>query len=451
VLSQIRVDFSMVLNLLLSHTPEEIKGIFQNSFATFLNLADQRPGLDQRLKRGGGRLISFLSDALCGGPEFVLDLIRRRAAMIRKIKELKRKLRLLEVRLSRLANPVPGRFFLDRRGRMYCTIKQHTKQDEPGVLACRVKRKVYGKGGRLRLKWVPPRKASYILETVLELPSSDDPHKLKELMAKTAETGIPAILEHLPKGEKELSELRPINTRALVLDQELNDLVCNRCAHLKICRGNTGGALRDALHEFGSVLDGAHAVRIRLWHDFVKHLAFLKEEGFVTQNCQITHDGFWASQLRLDEPLMVAEGLRRGIFPGSDPALLGSLVAPLVYKRETYVSHDESRVPGRLLKAFDRMKKALAPLMEHKAGRGFEVRSIELWPAVTIYAWANGHQPWERLLEISSMAEGDLAMLVSRTADNLRQIASLTRVYPGIAQNAGDAVSIILRESVVMD
>jgi superfamily II RNA helicase len=73
-----------------------------------------------------------------------------------------------------------------------------------------------------------------------------------------------------------------------------------------------------------------------------------------------------------------------------------------------------------------------------------------MWRAATIYAWANG-QPWERVLEIAGMAEGDLAMLVSRAADNLRQIASLTRVYPAIAQSAVDAMAMILREPVVME
>ena len=147
---------------------------------------------------------------------------------------------------------------------------------------------------------------------------------------------------------------------------------------------------------------------------------------------------------------MIAEGLRVGVLSDSDPALLSALVAPFVYDRETEVKLDESKIPKRLSSACNRIKKALGPLMERKAVRGFEVRPIQLWPAATIYAWANG-QPWEKVLEIAGMAEGDLAMLISRTADNLRQIASLTKVYPDTAQSAGEAVAIILREPVVMD
>ena len=85
------------------------------------------------------------------------------------------------------------------------------------------------------------------------------------------------------------------------------------------------------------------------------------------------------------------------------------------------------------------------------AARGYnDVRPMAVWPAATIYAWANG-QPWDKVLKIAGMAEGHLAMLVSRTADNLRQLASLTKVYPAIAESASDAVAIILREPVLMD
>jgi hypothetical protein len=55
------------------------------------------------------------------------------------------------------------------------------------------------------------------------------------------------------------------------------------------------------------------------------------------------------------------------------------------------------------------------------------------------------------VLDIASIAEGDLAMLVTRTADNLRQIASLTELYPAISRGAVDGIGMILREPVIMD
>ena len=47
------------------------------------------------------------------------------------------------------------------------------------------------------------------------------------------------------------------------------------------------------------------------------------------------------------------------------------------------------------------------------------------------------------------MAEGDLAMLVLRTADNLRHIAGLQAVFPAMASTARQAIDLILRDPVM--
>jgi len=415
VISQIKVDFSMVLNLLLSHTPEEIKQIFQRSFSTYLNLANRQQGLDRRLKKAGLALIALLDEALCAGPEFVLELTRKRAALISEITDLRHRLKGLESRLSKTANLVPGRLFLDRRGRMYCAIKPQSRRDEQGVLACRVKQGVPTRGKHVKMRWFRPEKVSQILDRVLELPPPEDLHRLVSLLAETSQTEAPTILDHLPLGEHEASALRPLHGRILLLEQGLDRLICNHCSHFRMCHGKPKGSFRHLLEDFAFMWDAANAVRMRLW-----------------------------------KPLMIAEGLKTGVLSGSDPALLAAMVAPFVYDRETEVKIDESKIPKRLLEAYDKTTSALSPLMERKTVRGLEVRPIPLWPAATIYAWANG-QPWERVLDIAGMAEGDLAMLVSRAADNLRQIASLTKVYPAIARSAVEAIAIILREPVVMD
>ncbi len=450
VLSQIKVDFSMVLNLLLSHSPDQIRGIFQRSFATYVNVINQEPGLERELRKAGSKLMAHLPDALCAGPEFVIDLIRKRAALKREINDLRRKLKILEARLSKVANLVPGRLFLDHRGRLYCAVRYHVRRDEQGVLACRVQARIPFRGEHVKMRWFRPQKVAQILDRVLDLPPLDDPQAIKALMARTAQQDLPPVLETLPHGEQGVSELKPMRTRSLFLEQEIDGLICKECAHLRTCHGKSGGTFRRVLDTFSLMWDSAHAVRLGLWNDFVKHLDFLKGEGFVSEDNKLTPDGLWASQLRLDQPLMIAEGLRTGVLPGSDPALLGALVAPFVHDRDVEERLDEATVPKRLLNAYHKMIKALSPLVERKVMRGFEARPIALWPAATIYAWANG-QPWEKVLEIGGMAEGNLAMLVTRTADNLRQIASLTKVYPAIARSALDAIDMILREPVAFD
>jgi superfamily II RNA helicase len=67
-----------------------------------------------------------------------------------------------------------------------------------------------------------------------------------------------------------------------------------------------------------------------------------------------------------------------------------------------------------------------------------------------IYAWANG-EPWESVRVVAEMEEGDLVMLILRTADNLRHIRGLRRAFPQAAHAADQAIELILREPVVFE
>jgi hypothetical protein len=58
---------------------------------------------------------------------------------------------------------------------------------------------------------------------------------------------------------------------------------------------------------------------------------------------------------------------------------------------------------------------------------------------------------WNEIIEKIGMAEGDMVMLISRTADNLRQIAALKESHPKVAALASRARDLILREPVVLD
>ncbi|RKX98171.1 MAG: hypothetical protein DRP55_08385, partial [Spirochaetes bacterium] len=450
VTSRIKIDFSMVLNLLLSHRPDEIKQIFQKSFATYLNMINQKPGLDKKLKKSGEVLMSYLPDSLCGGAESVINNIRKRVAIIKEIKDLKSQLKELESRLCKLSNLVPGRLFLDNRNRMYCIIKPQIKRDKNGVLACRLKGKVPRQNRRFKLRWFPPEKILKVLDKIINLSSLDINYQKNDVNVPILENEIPPISDHLTKINGEHLDQRIFKDRILSLEKELDEFICNKCPHFMICYRKTGKNFKKVLDDFVSLWETKNYVQMRLWNDFVKHMDLLKEKGFVTEDGKLTQDGVWASQLRLDQPLMIAEGLRKGLFPASDPVLLSALVASFVHDREKEGEISKTKIPIKLLKAYEMMKEALAPLVKLKTVRGFEVRPIDLVAAVAIYMWADG-KPWDKVLDIVLMAEGDLAMLISRTADNLRQIASLKEVYPEIAKNALDAIAIIMREPIVAD
>jgi len=188
----------------------------------------------------------------------------------------------------------------------------------------------------------------------------------------------------------------------------------------------------------------------QLWQDFVQHLDFLKETGYAEKSGRLTADGVWASQLRVDEPLMIAEGFRQGIFPDNDPALLAAVTALFVNERESDEIIDKAFMPKALINSFFDVKKSLSSFSARMSQKGFDTRPLILQPAATLYAWAAG-MSWEKVLAIAKMEEGDLAMLILRTADNLRHIRTLKNVFPQAASAADTAIELIMRYPVVMD
>jgi superfamily II RNA helicase len=447
--SQIRIDFSMTLNLLLSHNPDQIRELLFESFASFQNQEHMDSGLEDKLETAGNTVMKQLPHALCGSPQSVLMLSRKMAAMRKQIRSLSEEAKRVERDQAQLANLVPGRLFLDTRSRLYCVIGNHTRRDKTGVLACRVKDRAKRKKPP-KMRFFAPEKVFAILDKIVPIPSSKNHGALQSSFSQVLTDEMPPPLDNLPLGEEGAAKIKPLKDRIVFLEQECDQLICSRCSHFNLCHGKGSKQFRTALREFSRLWDSANAVRENIWADFTRHLSFLKDEGYVHADNTLTDDGIWASQLRLDQPLMIAEGLRLSLFPERDPALLAALVAPFVYDKDIDVEFDHTKAPKELVGAFNTMKQGLFPLVERKTIYGFPVKSTPLWVAATIYAWAKGLQ-WEQALQIAGMNEGDLAMLISRTADNLRQIASLTGTYPAIAATAQDAITRIMKEPVFFD
>jgi ATP-dependent RNA helicase HelY len=449
VVSQIRVDFSMVLNLLLSHEPDQIRELLFRSFATYQDQEHMDRGLADRLRKAGKALMEQLPNSLCGSPESVLGLSRKMAAVRKEIRMLAEEAHRVETNQAKLANLVPGRLFLDTRSRLYYAIRSHTRRDKTGVLACRVKYRAKRKKPP-KMRFFAPEKVFAVLDKIVDIPSVEDYRALQAGVAQAVSDEMPPPLESLPLGEEGAAKIKPLRDRISFLEGERDQLICSRCEHFNLCHRRGTKYFRTALREFSQVWDSANAVRENIWADFMRHLSFLKLEGYVNADNTLSDDGMWASQLRLDQPLMIAEGLRLGLFPDSNPPLLAALVATFVYDKDIEVEFDHTKAPKELVAVFNTTIHGLSPLIERKTVHGFQVKSIPLWVAATIYAWAKGLE-WEQVLQIAGMNEGDLAMLVSRTADNLRQLASLTDAYPAVARTAHDAIMRIMREPVFFD
>ena len=189
---------------------------------------------------------------------------------------------------------------------------------------------------------------------------------------------------------------------------------------------------------------------VNLWNDCLRHLTFLRAEGFVDECDRLTESGIWASKLRLDHPLLIAECLKKDAFPRRDENLLAAMVSPFVYDGDQDFNLTEERLPRKMTEAFKRVGRAIRDLSKRMADAGFATNKLYLWTSSVIYDWATG-KDWDEIVQDMGIADGDMAMLVLRTADNLRQIASLKETHPNIAELAFKAREAILREPVVFE
>ena len=185
-----------------------------------------------------------------------------------------------------------------------------------------------------------------------------------------------------------------------------------------------------------------------LWQDFQRHMTFLKDHGFITQSGELTKDGHWASQLRVDQPLLIAEGLRRFVFPTKNPALMAAITAAFVSEKESDEKIENAILPKPLITTVTKLREALTPFARNLQANGFSARPLMMTPAAAVYAWAMG-EPWEKTLLMADSEEGIFASLILRTADNLRHIRNLQDIFPEAAESASIAVELILRDPVV--
>ena len=100
-----------------------------------------------------------------------------------------------------------------------------------------------------------------------------------------------------------------------------------------------------------------------------------------------------------------------------------------------------------MTEACARVIEATEPIRLKKERAGFESPPMPQWAALALYRWAKGWD-WNRMLETTQLDEGDLAMLIYRTADHLRQLAGLGETHPSLSEAARNAVKIIHRDPV---
>ncbi len=443
--SRIHINFSMTLNLLLSHSPDEVRVLLERSFAAF-----QRGRLDPAASARWERLLHSLKQALpqarCdpGDPFEVLELIEGRRELRRSLRSQKREQSVRTARRAYTPYLEPGRLFLHKKGGVYMVFDCF---QEDGTVLCEamsVDAPVRTRKGRIRLRRVRLDQIDLLFDRKLDLPSDPSPRAASRLIESVHPEELEVLRVEPPPEE---------NKAPGGAAQELmTALPCETCPHFKACHTPKDRRLRRILQDLRSLGSTVEGMSEGLWLSFKRHLRFLEETGFVNGDDRLTPDGVWASRLRLDHPLLIAEGIRKGALGGLDPELLAGVLGPFVWDRDVDVV---LRVPeetdlGPLEEAWDRVAGSIEDIRLAKTVKGFSNPLIRFWPAAAVYLWAGG-MPWEELLWTVPVAEGDMASLLVRTADHLRQVSGLGESHPELASRAGEAIAAILREPVFFD
>ncbi|MCD6560763.1 MAG: DEAD/DEAH box helicase [Deltaproteobacteria bacterium] len=263
------------------------------------------------------------------------------------------------------------------------------------------------------------------------------------------------VIEYIDKKavlEKELKRTaRDTKIEGLILER-LDSFPCKGCAHQKLCHGKKKGVLFELLQKFRSSTEHMDEMTSGLWINFKRHMRFLNETGFADDKGRLTADGYWATNLRLDQPLLIAETIRKGTLNGVSPQYLAAGLAPFVWDRsQDVVLRTKEQIDLKPLEAmFNRILISIEQIKDLKNRRGFESPPIMFWPSAALYMWSRG-MSWEKLIYFVQIDEGGMASLIMRTADHLKQIINLKDTHPELASVAENAIELILREPVYLD
>jgi superfamily II RNA helicase len=444
LLSQIHINFSMTLNLLLSHTPPEVKDLLDLSFASF-----QEKKTGPLLKREWNKRISELRkiapEAKCdiSDPYEMMENIQKRLELKKEVRHVTQSIRYKHL-LNAYKNYLkPGRLFLHKNNNIYIIFNIYEDHGKFICAAHNIKRLPRTRKSRFRLKKVDLNQIKGIYSYRADLPEDYSPERLKRIIHNIVEEDLQLLNIEVPAkdavGGEELSEI----------NRRLDALPCETCVYTKTCHKKKKAPLIKLLRDLQSLGMQMEGIGGGLWLSFKRHMRFLRETGFVDEGDILTPDGYWASKLRLDQPLLIAEAIREGAFDGVSSQILAGGLAPFVWDRTLEV---ELRVAGtlnlsELEERFNSILEHIGGIRDLKSKRGFDSPPLLFWPAAALFMWAK-NVPWEQLLTYVPVDEGDMASLIMRTADHLRQIANLHETHPQLAAVAEHAIELILREPV---
>ncbi len=193
--------------------------------------------------------------------------------------------------------------------------------------------------------------------------------------------------------------------------------------------------------------DGAEKLGDRIWLPFELRSRVLDHFGYLDAEAEtVTESGKWLADLRIDRPLLVGEGLRKGVFDDMKISEAAGLMASVASDADR--SYGEMRATRRMIDILSDFQQIVIEVSNVEWKHGVEpAEEINYSAAAAAERWTAGME-WDELVDRTGAEEGDLVRLLSRTGEALRQLANLRQSNPAAAAIASAASDAILREPV---
>ena len=170
----------------------------------------------------------------------------------------------------------------------------------------------------------------------------------------------------------------------------------------------------------------------------------LRTLGYV-EGGSLTEKGYWAAELCTSLVLQLGESISEGLFDECALFELVGLVASIAGDpHRPYFKLKANPVKPEL---FRRMEGIVNRVKESYEGPGATDVAVLPDAALTVITWMDSESwgEFSGLLRLSGVADGDVARLVSQTADHLNQLTRLEKTHPVLAQSAKVGRSRLLR------
>jgi superfamily II RNA helicase len=377
-------------------------------------------------------------------PYEILENIQKKTELERKANQLTK-----EIRNEKMLNLVkdhlnPGRLFLHKNKGVYVVFHTYMEQGRLICAAHNIQKTLRMRRRKIRLRKVFYQQIKTLFNYRVDLNEDYSLLKLQRIFDAVRIEDLEILNLELPetmRGEN------PVDS----VQRRLEALPCDDCEHDKVCQRMMNKKLKNILGDFQTLAYQMEGMGGGLWMSFKRHVRFLRETGFVDETDRLTGDGIWASKLRLDHPLLIGEAIRKGGFSELSSEIMAGCIAPFVWDRiqEVELTLKSPIDLNPCEKAFWRILEQIEDIRRLKVKRGFEDPPILFWPAAAIFLWAKGVS-WDRLLSFIPVDEGDMASLIVRTADHLRQVTNLKETHPELTTDSKKAIELILREPVLI-